>query len=75
MARAAEGRPAVAAVVEELTTYGDAGAQLPQLFLGLRARIVNLSGLISPEQVLSLAEAELAGLPPEEQVLVLGAKR
>jgi N-methylhydantoinase A len=74
-ARAAEGRAAVAAVLEELTTYGDAGAELPQLFLGLRARIVNLSGLISAEQVLSLAEAELAGLAPEEQVLVLGAKR
>jgi N-methylhydantoinase A len=74
-ARAAEGRAAVAAVLEELTTYGDAGAELPQLFLGLRARIVNLSGLISAEQVMLLAEAELAGLAPEEQVLVLGAKR
>jgi N-methylhydantoinase A len=74
-ARAAEGRAAVAAVLEELTTYGDAGAELPQLFLGLRARVVNLSGLISAEQVLSLAEAELAGLAPEEQMLVLGARR
>ncbi len=62
-------------VLEEETRYGDAGAELPQLFLGLRGRIVNLSGLVSAAQVLSLAEAEIAGLAREELVVAVAAAR
>ena len=57
------------------TRYGDAGAELPQLFLGVRGRIVNLSGLVDLAQVLSLAEAELAGTAQDEPVLAVVAPR
>ena len=57
------------------THYGDAGAELPQAFLGVRGRIVNLSGLAKPEQVLSLAAVESAALAPQETVLVVVAPR
>jgi N-methylhydantoinase A/oxoprolinase/acetone carboxylase beta subunit len=68
-------REALPRLVEEETRYGDAGAELPQLFLGVRGRIVNLSGLVSAAQVLSLAEAELAGLSAEESVVAVAAPR
>ena len=76
MVRASEARRAgetLAGLLEEGTRYGDAGAELPQLFLGVRGRIVNLSGLVSAAQVLSLAEAEMAGLAPDELVLMAAA--
>ncbi|MBE9565460.1 MAG: hypothetical protein IMF16_01775, partial [Proteobacteria bacterium] len=63
------------ALLNEYTRYGDAGAELPQLFLGVRGRIVSLSGLVNASQVLSLAEAELAGMGEGEKVMVVVAPR
>ncbi len=68
-------REALSRLLEQETRYGDAGAELPQLFLGLRGRIVNLSGLVKGEQVLSLAEAELAEMSRDELVLAAAAPR
>jgi len=75
MFEAGRAKEALLRVLDEETRYGDAGAELPQLFLGLRGRIVNLSGLVSGAQVLSLAEAELAGLGREELVVAVAAAR
>lgn len=77
-ARAADAagvRDVLAALLDEHTRYGDAGAELPHLFLGLRGRMVDLSGLISPAQVLALAQAEIAGLAPEEKAMIAVAPR
>jgi hypothetical protein len=71
----AQAREALPRLLETQTRYGDAGAELPQLFLGLRGRIVNLSGLVDRAQVLSLAEAEIAGAPQDEVVLAVVAPR
>lgn len=73
--QAGRARKALTEILEHSTRYGDAGAELPQLFLGVRGRIVNLSGLVSAAQVLSLGEAELAGLAPDEVVLAVAAPR
>lgn len=62
-------------LLEGATRYGDAGAEMPQLFLGVRGRIVNLSGLPSAAQALSLAEAEIAGLADDEVILAVTAPR
>jgi len=59
--------------LEESVRYGDAGAQLPRLFLAVRGRIVNLTGLVNAAQVLSLAEAETAELAPDERVMMVAA--
>ncbi len=72
---AGEVREGLSHLLEEETRYGDAGAELPQLFLGLRGRIVNLSGLVSQAQVLSLAEAEVAGVARDEPLLAAAARR
>jgi len=72
---AGRAKEALSRMLDEETRYGDAGGELPQLFLGLRGRIVNLSGLVSGAQVLSLAEAELAGLGRKELVVAVAAAR
>jgi len=73
--QAGRAKEALAEEIERHTRYGDAGAEIPQVFLGVRGRVVNLSGLASREQVLTLAEAEMEGLPAEEQVLIAIAPR
>ena len=70
-AEAGQAREALAHLLDEHTKYGDAGAELPQVFLGLGARLVNLSGLVNAAQVLSLAEVELAALAKDERVLLI----
>ena len=68
-------REALPRLLEQETRYGDAGAELPQLFLGARGRIVNLSGLISAAQAMSLAEAELGAMGKDEVVVAVAARR
>ncbi len=53
------------------TQYSDGGERLPSVFLVAGPRIFNLSGLLTAEHVLSLAEAELQRLPDDEAVLLL----
>jgi len=72
---AGQTRQALPALLDSQTRYGDAGAELPQLFLGIGGRIVNLSGLVDTAQVLSLAEAEIGGAPEDEVVLAVVAPR
>ena len=72
---AGRAKDALSRLLDEQTRYGDAGAELPQLFLGVRGRIINLSGLVSAGQVVSLAEAETGELPKNEMVLAVVAPR
>ena len=58
-------------IFESLTKYGDGGASPPGIFLLFRGRIVDLSGLISPEQIISLALLELKDLLPEEKMMII----
>lgn len=51
--------------------YDDGGERLPAVFLVAGPRICNFTGLLSGEQILSLAEAELEHLPHSEPVLLL----
>ena len=53
------------------THYGDGGERLPAVFLIAGPRIFNLSGLLTTEQILSLAEAELQYLPADDAVMLL----
>ena len=71
---AAQGGPRLAALLERLTEYGDGGPRLPGTFLALRAHVVNLSGLLTAQQVLSLTEAELGQLTPDEPVLLIAGR-
>jgi hypothetical protein len=72
---AGQASQALPELLDSRTRYRDAGAELPQLFLGVGGRIVNLSGLAEAAQVLSLAAAELAGAAEEQTVLAIVAPR
>jgi N-methylhydantoinase A len=70
-APAAEASGLLRKLLEEYTSYGDAGPTLPKIFLVARERITNLTGLASAEQALSLAGVELNRLTPEEPIMIL----
>lgn len=53
------------------TTYGDAGREHPDLFVIFRGRILDMSGLINIDQILSLLQVDLASVPEDEPVAVL----
>lgn len=62
-------------MLEELTEYNDGGANLPNLYVVLGKRIIDLSGLTSDTQIYSLGNVELAGCGAQEQVIVAATKR
>jgi N-methylhydantoinase A len=53
------------------THYSDGGERLPGVFLLAGPRLFNLSGLLTAEHVLSLADAELQHLPADEAVVLV----
>ena len=67
---------ALAAAIDEHTTYGDVGRALPDLWLLAGARIVELTGLRDSEGAVALAADEVAGLPADAAVAIVAlAKR
>jgi len=67
---------AIAATIEEHTSYGDVGRALPDLWLLAGARIVELSGLTDAESATALAADEVAGMPETTPIaIVVAAKR
>jgi len=62
-------------LLEELTEYNDGGTNLPNIYIVLGKRIVDLSGMQSGEQIVSLGSVELAGCGAEEPLIVAATKR
>ncbi|KHO60990.1 hydantoinase [Thermoanaerobacter sp. YS13] len=61
--------------LEQNISYGDGGAEIPDCFIILPNRIVDLSGLIDKEQIISLAKVEISGLSDNDRILILLSKR
>lgn len=56
---------------EKHTTYGDAGRELPDLFVIYRGKVLDMSGLINMDQILSLLQIELNSVSDDEPVAAL----
>lgn len=56
------------------TEYGTVGEQLPALYGYFGERQLDLSGLTSREQVDSVLEMELDGVPDEEAIIIAAVK-
>lgn len=56
---------------EKHTTYGDAGRELPDLFVVFRGRVLDMSGLLSVDQVQSLLQVELNSVADSEPVAAI----
>jgi len=62
-------------LVEELTTYGDAGALLPDVFVALSGRVLDMSGLATRDQILALLRAESEALAADEPAIALVSRK
>ncbi len=61
--------------LEELTEYNDGGSSLPNVYVVLGKRIIDLSGLQTGEQMVSLGKVELAGCMEDEPLVMAATKR
>jgi len=66
---------ALSMLVEENTDYGDGGEQLPNTYVVYGKRIINLSGLASLKQVISLAKTELTAVGEDEKLILICSDR
>jgi N-methylhydantoinase A len=62
---------AIAATIEEFTAYGDVGRALPDLWLLVGARIVELTGLNDAESALALAADDVSGTPDDVMIAIV----
>lgn len=62
-------------LLDELTEYNDGGTNLPNVYVVLGKRIVDLSGLQSGSQMVKLGSVELAGCTMDEPLIVAATKR
>lgn len=60
--------------IDEMTLYTDAGATLPKTYLFFQQKMVDLSGVISKEQLMGLMDMELEFLDDTHNIIVVTAK-
>lgn len=57
--------------LDKYALYGDAGERLPQVYVLIGPRIVDLSGMLSIEQVLSLLRIELESSDGKDKIVIV----
>lgn len=63
-------------VIDNLTVYGDAGAIAPDVFLIYGPKIIDLTGVMFKEQMLSVARAELKATPfLDNKIIIIAEER
>jgi len=62
-------------LLDELTEYNDGGTQMPNVYVILGTRIIDLGGLQNEAQVYSLGGVELSRASADEKVIVIATKR
>jgi N-methylhydantoinase A len=62
-------------MIETLTTFGDAGALVPNIYLLVSAKVVDLTGLIKESQIMALVDLEIAKAMPDEEIVVIASPK
>ncbi len=65
----------ISSIIADLTTYGDAGALIPGIYLIAGPKIIDLSGLISETQLISIAEIEIKNLPDNSKCVIIAEEK
>ncbi|NUN69960.1 MAG: hydantoinase [Bacteroidetes bacterium] len=68
-------KSAITRMIETLTTFGDAGALVPNIYLLVSAKVVDLTGLIKESQIMALVDLELSKALPEDEVVIIAAPK
>jgi len=69
--RCADVPAALARAIDDDTTFGDVGRALPDVFVLRGARIGEFAGMPEAAQIAALAGDELAGVDPNERVVII----
>ncbi len=65
----------ISAIIADLTTYGDAGALIPGIFVIAGPKIIDLSGLLYETQLLSIAEIELKNIRQDSECIIIAEEK
>lgn len=68
-------KTAVHKLCDEMTVYNDGGANYPNVYVVVGKHIIDLSGMTSEDQILSLAAVELEGYDAQTPVIVAATPR
>ncbi|GHV37470.1 ATP-utilizing protein [Spirochaetia bacterium] len=58
-------------LLKEFTAYGDGGAEIPNIYVILGNRIIDMSGMQSHAQIITLCGVELAGVQADEKLIMV----
>lgn len=70
-----EAKTVLLSLIEELTSYGDAGALLPGIYVLLGGKIIDMTGLIDEKQLLALLDIELQHIPDDQKLAIIGVEK
>lgn len=65
----------ISELIEELRSYGDGGELVPDIYVVVSGKIVDMSGLLHLSQILSVVEFDLKDLHPSDPAIVLAVKK
>lgn len=61
-------------MLDEFTVYADSGEEVPNLWIVMGRRLIDISALQSREQILALAKTELSGTDPDTDLIFIATK-
>jgi len=61
-------------LIDELTSFGDAGGLIPDIFVLASGKILDLTGLVEQNQILAIMEIELKDMHENEEAVIIASK-